>query len=92
LGQRVKAFDARLKAFDAPAQDAPAACDGASNVLGNNTLSRAGFFEVLDEKTGEIQRLRRSDKCNELVLETPQEFDAQRRQRPGRNESRDPPM
>lgn len=47
---------------------------GAEGALGNNTESRAGFTEGLDEKTGEIQRLTVHPKSRELVVEVPQEF------------------
>jgi len=42
--------------------------------LGNNTESRAGFTEVLDEKTGEIQRLTVHPRSRQLVVQTPSEF------------------
>lgn len=44
--------------------------------LGNNTESRAGFHEVLDEKTGEIQRLTVNSRSRQLVPEIPSEFAA----------------
>jgi hypothetical protein len=47
---------------------------GAQSALGNNTESRAGFSEALDEKTGEIQRLTRCDKRGELVAIPREEF------------------
>lgn len=55
-----------------PAQAGAAVAAGPA--LGNNTESQATFREALDEKTGEIQRLRYDPKCNELRVEIPSEF------------------
>ena len=49
-------------------------CGATAEPLGNNTESRAVFREALDEKTGEIQRLRVDPKRNEYVQEIPEEF------------------
>lgn len=57
--------EARAAATSDPAQA------GAGGVvvagLGNNTESRAGFIEVLDEKTGEIQQLRPREGSRQLA-------------------------
>lgn len=57
-----------------PDRDAPAARGWPEQPLGNNTESRAGIVEVLDEKTGEIQRLTVDPRSRELRVETPREF------------------
>lgn len=48
--------------------------EAAQQPLGNNTESRAGFRWAIDEKTGEIQRLRVDPKRNEYVQDVPEEF------------------
>lgn len=54
----------------APCDDAQAAaCGEAGGRLGNLTESRAGFLDVIDEKTGEIQRVRLDEKRREYVVD-----------------------
>ena len=78
-----KGFPAYVRRLERTARlldvDATAACGRAeteAQPLGNNTESRAGFRTVLDEKTGEIQRLTVNPRSRELVVETPAEFSA----------------
>jgi hypothetical protein len=55
---------------DGPHDDAQAAAGGsAEGRLGNLTELRAGFSEVICQKTGEIQRLRVDEKRRELVAD-----------------------
>lgn len=59
---------------DAVAASAADAAGAGAGALGNNTESRAGIRWALDEKTGEIQRLRVDPKRNEYVQDVPEEF------------------
>lgn len=50
------------------------AAEAGAGALGNNTESRAVFRHVLDEETGEIQRLTVDSKRCEYVQDVPREF------------------
>ncbi len=72
----VRRLERYAKAME-PATPDPAqagAGGGGAVGLGNNTESRAGFHEDLDQKTGEIQWVRYDRDRNEYRSETPAEF------------------
>lgn len=71
----IRCLESAGRDLDGTHHDAQAAGGGsAQGALGNNTESRAVFYEALDEKTGEIQRLTRCDKRGELVTVSRDEF------------------
>jgi len=70
----VRRLERTARLLDVDATAARGRAETEVQPLGNNTESRAVFSEVLDEKTGEIQRLTVHPRSRQLVVETPAEF------------------
>lgn len=70
----VRRLERAVRLLDDEGTTACRRAEAAEQPLGNNTESRAGFTTVLDEKTGEIQRLTVHPRSRQLVAETPAEF------------------